>query len=329
MANTDLALDAERTHQLDGFSLSFSGGNIGINNDSPTSSLDIAADIAHVGLKVKGSRADSAGDTVQFMSSAGTINTVFEDGGNVGIGTSAPSAKLHVLHTGSGAQFRAEGTSHFFSVDDGIAYASSYYVTSAFGNGYTFAGDGNVKFKRNGAQNAAIFAGSSSLSAFLADRHNSVGLGYDVYSSWNGTTPMPATVMLKGKSSDSSTWIMQAVDSGGTLAFGVRADGAVTVAGSASFGVVSAATDYSTSNEVFIGINDTSVSGRTVTIKTLDITKGRVFVIKDESGAAQTNSIRIITEGSQTMDGVSQLLIQSDYGVARLYVGTDGNLYTW
>ena len=66
-----------------------------------------------------------------------------------------------------------------------------------------------------------------------------------------------------------------------------------------------------------------------MTILSSDIVEGRIFIIKDESGAAGTNNITIATGGSETIDGVSTITITSNYGVGRFYVGTDGNLYTW
>ena len=72
---------------------------VGIGNESPVASLDVTNNSVGVLPTVifRGSRADSAGDTLRLLSSAGTINAVFEDGGDVGIGTSAPSATVDIV----------------------------------------------------------------------------------------------------------------------------------------------------------------------------------------------------------------------------------------
>jgi len=80
-------------------------------------------------------------------------------------------------------------------------------------------------------------------------------------------------------------------------------------------------------DEVIIGVTDTS-SPRTVTMQTADITAGtRIFIIKDESGAAGTNNITIATQGSETIDGAATIVITANYGVARLY-SNGTNLFT-
>ena len=85
----------------------------------------------------------------------------------------------------------------------------------------------------------------------------------------------------------------------------------------------STAASVSSANEVIIGVTDTS-SVRTVTIQTADIRDGKLFIIKDESGAAGTNNITVASQGSETFDGAGTLTISTNYGVQRLYSdGTD------
>jgi len=87
------------------------------------------------------------------------------------------------------------------------------------------------------------------------------------------------------------------------------------------------AADYTSVDEVIIGVTSTSAA-RTITIATEDIVAGRIFIIKDESGAAATNNITIATAGAETIDGVPTITISANYGLARLY--SDGvNLFTW
>ena len=112
------------------------------------------------------------------------------------------------------------------------------------------------------------------------------------------------------------------------LVDGALPNSTLEVGGSVAMHVVTASTSTSTGNEVFIGVTDTS-SPWTITIQSSDIVDGRIFVIKDQSGGAGTNAIRIVTQGSELIDGGGTLQITSNYGVARLYASNDGNLYTW
>ena len=100
------------------------------------------------------------------------------------------------------------------------------------------------------------------------------------------------------------------------------------VQGSLSVKRVATAVSVSTIDEVIIGVTDTTV-GRTVTISTADIVLGRMFIIKDESGAASNpNPITIDTEGAQLIDGVASVQISVAYGVVRLY-SNGTNLFSW
>ncbi len=74
---------------------------------------------------------------------------------------------------------------------------------------------------------------------------------------------------------------------------------------------------------------------RTFTIASAHIAKGSpvnpwYFMVKDQSGTIEANAtwIKIVTEGLEEIDGTGNVIINADYGVARLY--SDGsNLYSW
>ena len=58
------------------------------------------------------------------------------------------------------------------------------------------------------------------------------------------------------------------------------------------------------------------------------MTAGRIVIIKDVGGSANTNNITIATEGSETIDGSASSTISSNYGVVRLF--SDGtNWFTF
>ena len=82
--------------------------------------------------------------------------------------------------------------------------------------------------------------------------------------------------------------------------------------------------------QVIVGVTDTSAP-RTVTLATALMNDGpdaRLVIVKDEGGAAGSNTLTIATEGSETIDGNSTATITSNYGAVRLY--SDGsNWFTW
>ena len=80
--------------------------------------------------------------------------------------------------------------------------------------------------------------------------------------------------------------------------------------------------NISTSVEFLIAVTDTS-SARTITLSSNNCVKNRLFMIKDESGGAATNNITIATEGSETIDGASTKVINTNYGSVWVY--SDGS----
>jgi len=60
-----------------------------------------------------------------------------------------------------------------------------------------------------------------------------------------------------------------------------------------------------------IGINRTGAV--TLTLPSAEVRKGRIYTIKDESGAAATNNITVATEGSETIDGSATDVINVNY----------------
>jgi hypothetical protein len=57
---------------------------------------------------------------------------------------------------------------------------------------------------------------------------------------------------------------------------------------------------------------------------------GRIYIIKDESGAAGTNAITVTAQvpGTNKIDGASSKTINTNYGVLRLYSSSD-NWFTF
>lgn len=60
-----------------------------------------------------------------------------------------------------------------------------------------------------------------------------------------------------------------------------------------------------------------------ITLPTLQTTENRALIIKDAGGGATTYNITIQTEGSETIDGESTLVIDSNYSSVSIY--SDGS----
>ena len=55
---------------------------------------------------------------------------------------------------------------------------------------------------------------------------------------------------------------------------------------------------------------------------------GKVYIVKDESGAASVNNITLATTGGQTINGAATNVINTNYGTASVY--SDGaNWFTF
>ena len=66
-----------------------------------------------------------------------------------------------------------------------------------------------------------------------------------------------------------------------------------------------------------IGVNRSGVV--TITLPTAEVRPGRIYTVKDESGAAATNNITVDTEGSETIDGSSTHVMVTNYQSVSYY----------
>lgn len=87
---------------------------------------------------------------------------------------------------------------------------------------------------------------------------------------------------------------------------------------------VNAATYDLLKTDNILNVTYTSTGAVTsLTLPTAQTVIGRIITVKDAGGNANTNNITIDTEGSETIDGQSTLVINSDYGSVELY--SDGS----
>ncbi len=70
-----------------------------------------------------------------------------------------------------------------------------------------------------------------------------------------------------------------------------------------------------------IGVNRSGAV--TITLPSAQVRQGRVYTVKDESGAAAANNITVATEGSETIDGSATDTLSENYGSKTYY--SDGS----
>lgn len=69
----------------------------------------------------------------------------------------------------------------------------------------------------------------------------------------------------------------------------------------------------------YIGVTSTAAP-RTITLPAASaVPAGKTFTVKDESGAAVTNNITVSRAGSDTIDGATTKVINTNYGGVTLY----------
>jgi len=92
----------------------------------------------------------------------------------------------------------------------------------------------------------------------------------------------------------------------------------------------SISTNYSCSAGDTTIIVDTTSTTVQVTLPVANTENGRIIIIKDSEGSASVNNITVEPQGSETIEGATSLLVQSDYGsVILASSGSGGSSPGW
>ena len=152
--------------------INYAGGNVGIGTASPGTELEVNGDywgiesggdpLVLVGDAPSGGTYgfmgwDSAGDFLKIQTAAGTNQLVLATGGNVGIGTTAPGAKLDVFG-GITLGNNSGGSDILKFIYDRDTYPTNYYAEMSHtgGNGFSIqssdsvANNGDILLNPNG-----------------------------------------------------------------------------------------------------------------------------------------------------------------------------------
>jgi hypothetical protein len=138
------------------------------------------------------------------------------------------------------------------------------------------------------------------------------------YEAINGVSG--SRVFLTNYSANGRRWEYSGGSVSGVIPLRANQDGQLaTESGRVHKRVAKTANYTITMQDEIVGVTDTS-SARTITLPSAaTVRSGALYTIKDESGAAVTNNITIARAGSDTIDGATSKVINTNYGVVTLY----------
>ena len=103
---------------------------------------------------------------------------------------------------------------------------------------------------------------------------------------------------------------------------------AININSSVTITIVEAATYTVEGTDDILHVRFTNTAAVTITLPTVQATDSRVIVIKDADGNAATNNITIETEGSETIDGATNFVMNVDSMSIDIYL-IDSNWFVY
>ena len=306
---------------IDNSGIDIAGLKIRYDNSSGNSHFENMFNNANRGIIFTTRATDLGGDDVLALI-----------GDRAGIGTTSPSHTLTVAGDISGA-VGITGSSGIFDVQ--VSSSAFHGNTAYFSSDVQIAGTliGGSPLKISGALdivddlgNVISGLGTSTFSSSAGAMFvQAISSSSDLAVSGNlhATTYYGDGSNLTGIDSASGSARQYSTTGMETSGY-LRVSGSTTLAG----GVIHGRTAVTTTNytilvtDYYIGANSTS-NVITLTLPAAAAAgAGKTYVVKDEGGAASTNSITVDGNGSETVDGVTTVDISSPYGALNLY--TDG-----
>jgi hypothetical protein len=202
-----------------------SSGNVGIGTNSPDLKLDVSHNVSSEYVATFQNTADNlelkigttTGGALNIQGANASNNAAYDialnaEGGNVGIGTSSPSRRLHVKNTGDSFVATFEGATNSYTSWVNTS-GTAGYIGSANGLGSGGVGDLAVRSEAN-----LIFLTNAGSERMRIDSSGNVGIG----------TSSPNASLHISKSDDARLVL---TDTGDSCTFMVRSDGGNTSIG--------------------------------------------------------------------------------------------------
>jgi hypothetical protein len=250
---------------------------------------------------------------IKFLSgtTASTSSIIYDTGTNVGIGTTSPTAKLHV----AGNTF-VEGDVNILGNVNIVGTATTINTQTLQ------TADNKIVLNYSGSNLTSIGGGISILSGKTTGE--SVELITDVNGDWNSNVGLKIT----GRTADSSSNGLQILNSAGTNTLSVRNDGKVLInTGNTSF--------YNTAGAAYLDIETYKsfklrMSGSYGDIMTVshtvgDITLHRPTIIVGSPTPSGTNTLEVGTTNGASSIGVRNISLDSSAsGYGMFAIGKQG-----
>ena len=299
-----------------GNGLSKSGNTLDVTVDA---SLQIAGDLVGLNPNV-------AGTGLGYASNALSVNV------GPGLALIGDAVDLNANAAGNGLTMASSVLA--VGAGNGISVLSDSVQIQLDGTTLMVGGPG-LKVNTGGITSNELASGAVTQAKMAA---NSVGSA-EIIDGAVGTAELASGAVSQAKMAANSVGSAEIID--GSVGTGELANAAVTPAkadlaqswvhsglltanGGFRTKVTVTTTNYTAlTSDVVIGVTDTTAA-RTITLPALSGIVGQTLIIKDMTGAAATNNITLDGNGSETIDGATTKVINTNYGSMTIVADVGG-----